>query len=133
LVDCPELASINRAIAGFYAIVGPAANVLYVLSERCTRLARRARVTELLDRLGIEPEQPDAQVAYWLAKGQFERCESLGEAATPILLEALPLYDWQTAGQIAQSALRLGLDPDHPAIQRVLAELTELSEAQMSA
>ncbi len=132
LVDCPDLVSINRAIAGFYAIARAGANVLYILHEPLLTGSAQTRraVAELLDRLGIEPEQPDAQVAYWLAKGQFERCESLGEAATPILLEALPLYDWQTAGQIAQSALRLGLDPDHPAIQRVLAELTELSEAQ---
>ena len=124
--------SVRRAIAGFVAlgqaghdVVGPLKDLLLSGSPQA-----RLAVARVFDRLSIEPDAPDLQAACWLAKGDMGRCEALGTGAIPVLMKALPVYDWKEAGAIALSLVRMGIRPDHPALGLTMARLRLVSDLE---
>jgi len=125
LITSSDGASVRMAIAGFVAMGQAGLDVVSLLKGLLLAGSARARfaVSQVLDRLGIEPHAPDLRAAYWLARGELERCQPLGQSAVPVLMRALPVYDWQQAGAIALSLVRLGIRPDHPALEFTLARL----------
>jgi len=122
--------SLRRAAAGFVAM-GQAgedvASLLRGLLLSGSAETRRA-VAQVLDRLDAVPDAPGPRAAYWLAKGEVERCEALGDAAIPVLIQALSIYDWREAGALALSLVRIGVRPDDPALELTMARLRLMSE-----
>jgi len=130
LISSPDGANIRRAVAGYVAMGQAGADVAHLLSGLLFSTSAQARlvVTQVWDRLGIEPDTPETWAAYWLAKGEIERCEALGSAAVAVLMQALPVYDWREAGAIALSLVRLGLRPNDPCLEATMASLRRMSD-----
>ena len=69
---------------------------------------------ELLDESGWAPG-PDAEgAAYWLAKGDWDSCVALGDAAVTPLLEALKSQAPQARSRSARALGRIGTDAVEP-------------------
>jgi len=130
LISSSDEASIRRAVAGYVALGQAGTDVVCLLSGLVLSASAQARlaVTQVWDRLGIEPGTPETWAAYWLAKGEIERCEALGSAAVAVLMEALPVYHWREAGPIALSLVRLGIRPSDPALEATMASLRRMSD-----
>jgi len=130
LISSPDGANIRRAVAGYVAMGQAGADVAHLLSGLLFSASAQARlaVTQVWDRLGIEPGTPETWAAYWLAKGEIERCEALGSAAVAVLMQALPVCDWREAGAIALSLVRLGLGPTDPRLEPTMASLRRMSD-----
>ena len=130
LISSPDGANIRRAVAGYVAMGQAGADVAHLLSGLLYSASGQARlaVTQVWDRLGIEPGAPETWAAYWLAKGEIERCEALGSAAVAVLMEALPVYHWREAGPIALSLVRLGIRPNDPCLEATMASLRRMSD-----
>lgn len=103
-------------------VAGPLRPVL--LGESAEARLAAARV---YDRLGSPPANPEAEAAYWLAKGRFDRCEALGPEAVPVIAAAIPLYEWRTAAAMTVALLRLHPEPEPPAVDTMVARLREVA------
>jgi len=132
LITSSDDLSVRKAIAAYVAMGHAGADVASLLVDLLLSGSAQARlaVTQVLDQLEIEPEAPKAWAAYWLAKGDLDRCEALGNTAVPVLVEALSTFEWKEAGAIARSLVRLGLRPDDPALETVMADLRRMSGLQ---
>lgn len=86
----------------------------------------RLAAARIFDRLDRVPVRADEAAAYWLAKGQWERCEAVGEPALAVLADALPVYDWRTAGAIGLALLRLGADPNAALFDALISRLRQV-------
>ncbi len=83
----------------------------------------RLAAARVYDRLDAAPSEPDAQAAYWLAKGRIDRCVSLGAVAVPVLAGAIPRYEWRMAAAMAVALLRMRPTPEPPAIEELVQRL----------
>lgn len=129
-IRSPVAGEVRRGVAGLVALGSCCQEDVFALLREPllsgSPQTRRA-VVRVLDRLSAIPDDPEGQAAYWLAKGDLDRCEALGRGAVPVLVQALPLYGWPTAGAIALALVRLGLHVDDPALAATLAELEGVS------
>jgi len=125
-LDARDRRQAGRAIAALVAMGRAGTPVMPALESALLTASpdgRRA-AAQVLDRLGLCPQRPEALAAYHLAHGDLARCEAIGAPARSVLREALPLLDWRSAGAVALSLLRLG----EPLQSPVLSSAIELLE-----
>jgi len=131
LIDCPEGAVEPQRIArgknGLLAMVAAGVDLTLPLRQPLLTGSAVARqiVMEIYEALGTQPIDPVALAAYCIARGDFQRCLELGEEAVPAIRDALPLYDWRTAGHLVGILIRLGVDADAPDLALAINRLTE--------
>jgi len=121
-LDSHDPAQVGRAIATLVSI-GRAGGPVLPAMERAlltASLSGRRAAAQVLDRLGLRPQRPEALAAYHLADDDLAQCEALGAPARSVLREALPLLDWRSAGAVALSLVRLGEPLWSPAIGSVI-------------
>jgi hypothetical protein len=97
--------------------------------------ARKAAI-KVLDELGWQPNRSEAGAAYWIAKGDLDRCVEIGAPAVEPLIAALK-HDDRRVRQAAAGALgRIGdtraVEPLMDALQDVVREARPTAATQMA-
>jgi len=121
---------VSRATAGLMALANQGGDIQAALRVPLFTGPAQVRrsIAQIYERLGSRPTQPDELAAFWLALGDLDRAVAVGRAAIPVLLEALPDFDWRTRGNMAIALLRLQLDPRSPILDDVVESLLAVSE-----
>ncbi len=68
----------------------------------------RKSAAEALDTLGWTPGRDEAAAAYWIAKGQWDKCDTIGEPAVPPLIRALNDADSRVRKSAAEALGKIG-------------------------
>ena len=67
-------------------------------------------VAEALDKLGWKPDSSEIEVAYWIAKGELDKCVEIGTPAVEPLIAALKHEEWWRRRYVAKALGEIG-DP----------------------
>lgn len=82
----------------------------------------RMSAAEALNTLGWTPGRDQAAAAYWIGRGQWDTCVTLGEPAVEPLIKALNYADWSVRMNAAKA---LGTIGDSRAVEPLIRSLND--------